>query len=159
MVYEFVLLALINANAPMALQRYDHMEDCQEDASNLSSYVGLNYTELKYDSEPVKERLMQMLATYNARWEAIQIPVPTPAEVELPTVSWVPSLISNIANVIKIGEGYDLPELVVEAKTIEIFAIEMLENAERPNVPNATAPEYMLDKTEITYKCVAAPKG
>lgn len=158
MIFEFILLALINANTPMILQRYNDMEKCQKDASILTGYVDLNYTELKYDSAPVKERLMQMLAAYNARWEAIQIPVPTPEEVELPTVSWVPSLISNISNVIKIGEGYDLPELVIEAKTMQLFATEMLDNAERPNVPNATVPEHMLSPTEVTYKCVVAPK-
>ena len=99
-----------------------------------------------------------MIASYNAKWEAIQIPVTTAEVIELPTDYWLPTLLANVANAIKIGEEYDMPELAMEAKTIETFATEISDNAQRSTVPNSTAPEYMLDAEELVYKCIAAPK-
>ena len=158
MAFEFTLLALIDANSPIELRRYDKIEKCQNDASSLTNVVRLNYTDLKYDATPVKEQLMQMLNNYNARWEAIQIPLPKPEEIELSPVFWVPSLISNISDVITLGAFYDLPELVIEAKKMQLFANEILDNAERPEMPNAAVPDYMLNLNEISYKCIVAPK-
>jgi len=66
-------------------------------------------------------------------------------------------LITNINQARNTAQEYDLPNLVAETTLMLKLAEELLQNEQRPVLPNKDVPEYLLSSIEVLYACIAVP--
>ena len=156
--FIFLLIALIDNREPLTINKYAQMSECQFAAKNLTDYVDDNYTDLKYNIEPVKELFLKKLATFGLKRETLNFPFPLKSEREKPIDEWVPKILEEILIAQEYGVTLDVPELRKEAQELKIIAEEMLENSDRYVTPKENPPLFLISKDNIAYVCMAAPK-
>ena len=115
MKFEFILLALVGAHAPMEIQRYESIEQCQTSAAELTEFVNLNYTTLMVDSRATVEDLLSLLVEYNETWEVVPIPIPSMQELLDNNVMALKSLQMSVTSAVNTGQGYGADGLVNDA--------------------------------------------
>lgn len=147
--FEFLLLALITTQEPISVQKYQEMADCQNAASELTAFAESNYTDLKWDADLLSNELVTMIINHNSKWEAVQIAEPKDASLI--------ELVTNINQAKNTAQEYDLPDLVAETTLMLKLAEELLQNEQRPVLPNEEVPEYLLSSIEVRYACIAVP--
>ena len=147
--FEFLLLALITTQEPISVQIYQEMADCQNAASELTAFAESNYTDLKWDADLLSNRLAFLIMDHNSKWEAVQIAEPKNDSLI--------ELITNINQARNTAQEYDLPDLVATTTLMLKLAEELLQNEQRPVLPNEEVPEYLLSSIEVRYACIAVP--
>ena len=88
MAFEFLLIAMIDGQQPITLQRYEQLIPCQEAAMGVDEFVKRNYNELKRNPDFLRTLLLEMLAEFNAKWETLQIPVPSIEDTDGKSLEW-----------------------------------------------------------------------
>jgi len=156
--FEFILLALVGAHAPMEIQRYESIEQCQTSAAELTEFVNLNYTTLMFDSRAAVEALLALLVEYNETWEVVPIPIPSMQELLDNNVMALNSLQMSVTSAVNTGQGYGADGLVNDARIIVEIVSVLLENAQKPKAPIDAPPAFLIEPNEIQYACIAAPQ-
>jgi len=157
--FEFILLALVGAHAPMEIHRYESINQCQDSAAELTEFVELNYTTLMLDSQVAVEGLVAMLVEYNETWEVVPIPIPSIEELLDNNVIAFQSLLLSIGSAISTGQGYGAAAQVNDALVLGGVVRKLLDNAQNPKAPLNAKPDYLIEPNEIQYACIAAPES
>ena len=157
MKFEFILLALVGAHAPMEIQRYEAIGQCQATAAELTKFVNLNYTTVRSDSRAGMESLLARLVAYNETWEVVPIPIPSMQELLDNNEMALRSLQMSVTSAINTGQGYGAAAQVNDARNIRIVVSVLLENAKKPKAPLDAPPAFLIEPSEIKYACLAAP--
>ena len=158
MKFEFILLALVGTHAPMEIQRYESIDQCQGSAAELTEFVELNYTALMLDSRVAVEGLLAMLVEYNETWEVVPIPIPSMEELFNNNVTALESLALSIGSAVNTGQGYGAAAQVNDALVIGDVVRTLIDNAQRLIVPFDAKRDYLIEPSEIKYACLAAPR-
>ena len=157
MAFEFLLLAMIDGQEPMVLQRYDRDESCIEDVEALTEFVGNNYTELQPNLVWVKAILDAELKRFNENWEGIAIEVPSEEIMAGASLEWVQSISDQAFAAVYRGRKTGLDDLVFQAGMLHSAAKDYLENAQKPTSAKTDTPKGLMAKNRIEYVCIAAP--
>ena len=158
MAFEFLLIAMIDGQQPITLQRYVQLIPCQKAAIGVDEFVNQNYTELKTDLEFAKTVLLGELAAFNKKWEAVKIPVPSVEETDGGSPLWAEKIKNSAfdANI----KGIDLlsPELTEDALKLWRSAIQYIENSRKPDFFVEDKLVGFIEPNRIEYFCIATPK-
>lgn len=157
MAFEFLLLALIDGQEPMVLQRYDRDERCIENVEGLTDCVDNNYTELQSNLVWVKAILDAELKRFNENWEGIAIEVPAEEIMAGASLEWVKSISDQAFAAVDRGIKTGLDDLVLQAGMLQSAAEDYLENAKKPTSVKTDTPKGFIAKNRIEYVCIAAP--
>ena len=157
MAFEFLLLAMIDGQEPMVLQRYDRDESCIEDVEGLTEFVSNNYTELQSNLVWVKAILEAELKRFNENWEGIAIEVPSEEITAGASLEWVQSISDQAFAAVDRGRKTGLDDLVLHAGMLNKAAEDYLENAKKPTSVKTDTPKGLMAKNRIEYVCIAAP--
>ena len=157
MAFEFLLLAMIDGQEPMVLQRYERDERCIENVEGLTDFVGNNYTEVQTDLVWVKAILDAELKRFNENWEGIAIEVPSEEIMAGSSLEWVQSISEEASAAVDRGRKTGLEDLALHAGMLNKAAEDYLENAKKPTSVKTDTPKGLMAKNRIEYVCIAAP--
>ena len=157
MAFEFLLLAMIDGQEPMVLQRYDRDERCIENVEGLTDFVGNNYTELQSNLVWVKAILDAELKQFNENWEGSAIEVPSDEITAGASLEWVQSISDQAFAAVDRGIKTGLDDLVLQAGMLHSAAEDYIENAKKPTSVKTDTPKGLMAKNRIEYVCIAVP--
>jgi hypothetical protein len=158
MLFELILLALIDDKEPMIIKRYGDQYSCNLDAAWLPKFVENNYTEIRLDSEKLKSLLLTKLAEFHLKWGTEQIPGSLVDDTDAAYRLWAEQIAEDAAaadlEAIVAGKNFQLAN---DALLLGGYAMDFLENENRSEVAKE-ADEYALDASRVEYVCLAAPQ-
>lgn len=157
MAFEFLLLAMIDGQEPMVLQRYNRDEYCTENVVELTEFVDRNYTDLRMNPEMGRFILLEELQHFNQKWELVAIEVPPDEIVNGTSADWSKEIALKASEAKKYGLDNKVDDLAFDATLLRNFASEYYENMSKPDILNETVPEGFIAKNRIEYVCIAAP--
>lgn len=157
MLFELILLALIDDREPMIIKRYGDQYSCNLDAAWLTKFVENNYTEVREDSEKLKSFLIVKLYTFHLRWGTEQIPGSLVDDTDAAYRLWAEQIIKDAAVADREAVLSGNLQLATDALLLGKLAASFLENENRSEVAQE-AGEYALHASRVEYVCLAAPQ-
>jgi hypothetical protein len=158
MAFEFLLIAMIDGQQPLTIQRYEIPYMCELDALDVSQFVNQNYTELKSDWKRLQENFVEQLTVFNDKWTNLQLPVPENEMKEDEWVNYAELIVKATKDLDQTGTELNLPDLMTDALLVQTHATNLIENQNKRLEPPQSHDFGYLDPNRIEYFCIAAPK-
>lgn len=158
MIFEFLLIAMIDGQQPLMIQRYEDRYMCELDALDTSQFVNQNYTELKSDWKRLQESFVEQLTAFNDKWTKLQLPVPENEMKEDQWVNYAKLIVKATKDLDEMGMELNLPDLMTDAALVRSRATTLIENQNKPLEPPQSHDFGFLDPKRIKYFCIATPK-
>ena len=158
MAFEFLLIAMIDGQQPITLQRYAQLIPCQEAAISVDEFVNQNYTELKTDLEFTKTVLLGELANFNKKWELLKIPVPSIEETDGASPIWAEKIEKSALDAYIQGIELVAPDMAKDAEKLRISAVQYIENSRKPDFFVEDKLVGFIEPNRVEYFCIATPK-
>lgn len=157
MLFELILLALIDDREPMIIKRYGDQYSCNLDAAWLTKFVENNYTEIRVDSEKLKSLLLTKLAEFHLKWGTEQIPGSLVDDTDAAYRLWAEQIVEDAAVADREAVLSGKFQLATDALLLKGYAESFLKNENRSEVAEE-AGEYALNASRVEYVCLAAPQ-
>ena len=158
MAFEFLLIALIDGQQPITLNRYNDDTYCLSAAMELSRFARKNYPDENTRAEKTKRALIYELAQFNEKWTASKIEMPSDEEIDGISSQWAESIYADALEAETKGLEIDMPELSSDAMLVKILAKTFVENKNEPNAQKDELNQYFIDPDRVDYFCLATPK-